>query len=149
MDVIAEATVAYPFIFVLSILRGVELVFGKFLLSGIGLQSVVIENVHATIILLNLYIWDLGWMGLTCLGYREKILIVRDGYYKMWSRLEACQHVCFSTIYRNMNSLLKYLKIFWRLRFILEKNSIVCNLLRLNRLWFDLYSESNLSLSLS
>lgn len=56
MDVIAEATVAYPFIFVLSILRGIELVFGKFLLSGIGLQCVVIENVHATIILLNLYI---------------------------------------------------------------------------------------------
>lgn len=83
MDVIAEATVAYPFIFVLSILRGVKLVFGKFLLSGIGLQSVVIENVHATIILLNLYIWDLGWTGLTYIGYREKILIVRDGYYKM------------------------------------------------------------------
>lgn len=79
MDVIADATVAYPFIFVLSILRGIELVFGKFLLSGIGLQSVVIENVHATIILLNLFIWDLGWMGLTYIGYREKILIVRDG----------------------------------------------------------------------
>lgn len=65
MDVISDSTVAYPFIFVLSILRGFELVFGKFLLSGIGLQCVVRVNVHATIIC-----WGLGFDGTYFVRYR-------------------------------------------------------------------------------